>query len=296
MPISMKCECGHEFSVVPSLAGQTVACSACGRPLTVPDQAQSPGDLSSTVPPLQDRTGPSNEGEPQASPGRASETRDRAETGSPYTTGSAAQPPVERGDTCPKCGVPIDNNAVLCVRCGYNRKMGRRMTSAAESAMLANAEEQIALEEAQERERNRSGLPWQFHAISLAALVFFCMILPCLPPALLLLLGFVLVMFVGLPLLVLGACEASLGVERFRVLQTLRSALATLYRSLQPKSEGTGAGLHPDHLGAGRIIMLAILLGFLGMCMSCCGIRGCSSATGNASRVNAIAIQLDMPT
>lgn len=42
MSLVVSCQCGQSFAALPSLAGQTLPCPACGRPLTVPWQPVAP--------------------------------------------------------------------------------------------------------------------------------------------------------------------------------------------------------------------------------------------------------------
>jgi hypothetical protein len=85
------------------------------------------------------------------------------------------------------CAEPLPQEAVVCVKCGYNTKLGRRMTTtkasgggdehAGHGAVAADLLERAAqtMEEDKEAEKatTNEGLPWWVYLILLAVLLGF---------------------------------------------------------------------------------------------------------------------------
>ncbi len=99
MPIKIACTCGKQFAVKDETAGKTVKCPRCSQPVVVPS-ATTTGDeygLSD----LFDEAG-----------------MKAARAGAPR---------------CPSCGAETTPGAVICIECGYNSQLGRRMETYAEA-------------------------------------------------------------------------------------------------------------------------------------------------------------------
>ena len=94
MPIKVSCQCGKTLTAKDSLAGKRVKCPKCGAPLTTsrPQPKQPAADDS--IADLLDEAG--------------------------MTTSRS-------GQFCPSCGADMPSDAVICVECGYNKNLGRRM-------------------------------------------------------------------------------------------------------------------------------------------------------------------------
>ncbi len=39
--------------------------------------------------------------------------------------------PTPEESTCPACGKPMEDDAVICIECGFNKKTGRKLATAA---------------------------------------------------------------------------------------------------------------------------------------------------------------------
>ncbi|WP_254507881.1 hypothetical protein [Anatilimnocola floriformis] len=96
MPIKATCACGASFAAKDELAGRTVACPKCKQPLTIP-RPQAP-----------------------AAPAVPHENADLFD-------GLGLKARDESQGRCPSCSAPMAPNAVICVKCGFNTKLGKRM-------------------------------------------------------------------------------------------------------------------------------------------------------------------------
>jgi hypothetical protein len=111
MPIKVTCQCGKSFAAKDELGGKAVKCPNCQQPLRIP-LAQSAAPLPSAAP----RAG-------AAAPAGFSPPGDAH---SLFDEVGLKQAPV--GATmCPGCAAPLTPGAVVCIKCGYNMKLGRRM-------------------------------------------------------------------------------------------------------------------------------------------------------------------------
>lgn len=166
MPIPVQCRCGKHFAVKEELAGKAVKCPACQQPVPIPAAAvatQSTGG---------------------GQPGAAGVGRASGPTSLLDEVGLRALPPGAR--PCPGCGAPLAAEAVLCIECGYNTKLGRRMQTikagtgeghgghgAVAADLLEKAAQVLEEDAAEERKKTASGVPWWVYLIVLIALVSF---------------------------------------------------------------------------------------------------------------------------
>ena len=191
MPIKVACACGAAFAAKDELAGRTVKCPKCAQPLTIP--------ASGAAAP---KAAPAGAAKPAAA--AATTQRPSAPRQQPAPSAPAAAPSlfdevglkatVPGAPVCPGCAAPLPPNAVLCVKCGYNLKLGRRMETMTTSGVAAaghgghgeSAEEALAraaaaLEEDKQAERSKTGegLPWWAYLIAIVMVVGFmvCMML-----------------------------------------------------------------------------------------------------------------------
>lgn len=95
MPIKVACACGAAFAAKDELAGRTVACPKCKQPLKI--------------------------AAPQPAAPAAPHANADLFDGLGLAARDTSQP------RCPGCAADMPPNAVLCVKCGYNVKLGRRM-------------------------------------------------------------------------------------------------------------------------------------------------------------------------
>src|SRR5262245_39844775 len=105
MAIAVACSCGQKFNARDDLAGKTVKCPKCQKPLKIP----VPGAVAKA----------GEKAESKAVPAAKSAHHDLFdEVGL-----------TERGEgvDCPSCGTMLPHDAVLCVNCGYNFKLKRHL-------------------------------------------------------------------------------------------------------------------------------------------------------------------------
>ncbi len=154
MPIRVKCGCGKTLAVKEALAGKTVKCPACQKPLRIPAAGAS-----------------ATQSQPQSRP--------PARSGG----GGAAAPPgggeldhlfeeegfAQRvGKTCPACAAEMKPQAVICTACGFNTQTGTRLAAhrtAAQTTVhghqtLDKAAADMASDQALQKQLQGTGLPW----------------------------------------------------------------------------------------------------------------------------------------
>lgn len=147
MPIPVTCSCGQSFAAGDQLAGKTVECPRCKKPLTIPAAAgptsmTGQGGVVAGVPSIFDQAGI-----------------------------KAADPNQPK---CPNCSSPLAPNAVLCVKCGFHLQKGKLIGSQGygggggghgahgdvAASLLARAAEQIDASKADEKKEYEQGMPW----------------------------------------------------------------------------------------------------------------------------------------
>lgn len=169
MAIKVQCGCGKAFAAKDELAGKTVKCPGCQKPLKIPAV-----------------------GVPAASAAKAAKPA-VAKTAAPAPAPASAQddlfdeiglaPPTEGSRPCPGCSEPMPLQAIICVKCGYNTRLGRRMTTEREGPgnvvghgavahdLLQKAADVIDGDEAEEKKKTGEGLPWWVYLIVLILLM-----------------------------------------------------------------------------------------------------------------------------
>lgn len=180
MPIKVTCQCGKSFAAKDELAGKAVKCPNCQQPLRIP-AAGIAAPLPSKAP------AQAASASPAASPHAAGSLFDEA--------GLRAAP--AGSILCPGCAQPMPQNAVLCVKCGYNMKLGRRMETVrfgegggveaigphgGSTVDLMN-KAAVLIEEDKEAERakTKEGLPWWVYLIGLIMVTGFIVLMMVLP-------------------------------------------------------------------------------------------------------------------
>ncbi len=113
MPIAVRCgSCAKRFRAGDKLAGKKVKCPECGGVLTIPAPSQPADDDSSGYKVAgEQRAGSRPSGEAGASAAGVS------------GAGAVAASPQRK---CPSCGEPLSAEAVLCVGCGYDLRIGKK--------------------------------------------------------------------------------------------------------------------------------------------------------------------------
>ena len=204
MPIKVTCQCGKSFAAKDELAGKAVKCPNCQQPLRIP------GASAASAPHA-----------PGAQPGLAKPLPSAAPR-QPATSASAFGPPPGAGGgvhslfdevglkqapagamMCPGCAQPLPPNAVICIKCGYNMKLGRRMETvrmgaegggpgghdATTSDLMSKAAMSIEEDRAEERKKTREGAPWWVYLIGLIFTIGFIVMMMVLPKSIALMTG-----------------------------------------------------------------------------------------------------------
>lgn len=169
MPIKASCTCGASFSARDDLAGRTVACPKCKQPLTIPA--------------------------PQAAAQAAPHANADLFDGLGLKARDTTQP------RCPGCGVDMPPNAILCVKCGYNTKLGKRMQTismsgetagasgghgghgGATALLMARAAQAAEEDEIAERTKTKEGMPLWVLVVGLFACILFGVVMSLIPQA-----------------------------------------------------------------------------------------------------------------
>ena len=199
MPIKVQCACGKAFAAKDELAGKTVKCPACQQPLKIPGgpAAAAPAAKPAAAKPA----APGSSSKPAAPKPGGAAARPAAPT-------SASAPVTGAGDLfdeiglqaaapdtrpCPGCTEPMPLAAVICIKCGYNTRLGRRMETVRVGSgeggpvghgvvahdLLNKAAQVMDEDAAEEVKKTKEGLPWWVYLIILCVLVVFgaCMLL-----------------------------------------------------------------------------------------------------------------------
>ena len=121
--MAVKCACGHVVSAKASLAGKTVKCPGCMKPLKIPLASQkSRHNVRSTPANLPDTPAGSA---PSDSSSSAEDLFD--EMGIRPIPGAGESGAASR--RCPECKARMAEEAIICIQCGYNENLGRKMTT-----------------------------------------------------------------------------------------------------------------------------------------------------------------------
>ena len=202
MPIKVTCQCGKSFAAKDELAGKAVKCPNCQQPLRIPGApaAAAPArNLSAPLPsaaPSQPATSASAFGPPGGGGGAHSL----------FDEVGLKQAPVG-AQMCPGCMAPMPQGAVVCVKCGYNMKLGRRMETmrmgadggghgghgGATADLMNKAAMSIEEDKEEERKKTREGMPWWVYLIGLIFAISFIVMMMILPQRVALLTGGVII-------------------------------------------------------------------------------------------------------
>ncbi|MCU0878596.1 MAG: hypothetical protein MUF06_12495 [Pirellulaceae bacterium] len=184
MPIKVQCACGAAFAAKDELAGRTVKCPKCQQPLTIPAGGAMPA-AAARAPAAAGAGRPLGSPLPSQGPPPGGDLF--AEAGL-HTFQPGMQP-------CPGCAAPLPDSAVLCVKCGYNRKLGRRMEtikqvggtplagghSVTADELLHKAAQAIEADKEEEKKKTSEGMPWWAYLIALTLLVGFLVAMALIP-------------------------------------------------------------------------------------------------------------------
>jgi hypothetical protein len=191
MAIKVQCSCGKAFAAKDELAGKTVKCPGCQKPLKIPGGV-APAKAASKPDAAKAAAGKSASAKSAPAKARgddddyslsADEPAPRPKSDLFDEVGLKAAP---KGTMpCPGCTEPLPPDAVICVKCGYNMKLGRKMQTmkvGSESHgaighgvvaqdLMDRAADVIDDDEDAEASKDKEGMPWWVYLIILIVLV-----------------------------------------------------------------------------------------------------------------------------
>jgi hypothetical protein len=207
MPIKVQCACGKGFAAKDELAGKTVKCPNCQQPLKIPGAAPAaaaakapakPGAAAPAAKPAAAKPAapkpaspPAAAPKPAAAKPAAAAARPSAPAPAPKSTDSlfdeiGLEAAAVGTRPCPGCTAPMPIEAVVCIKCGYNARIGRRMETvkvgfdtlagghnAVATDLLNKAAQTMEEDVAEEKKKTGEGLPWWVYLIGLCMLIGF---------------------------------------------------------------------------------------------------------------------------
>jgi len=194
MPIRVQCACGAAFAAKDELAGRTVKCPKCQQPLPIPAGGAPVAAAAGQHPAQAPR--PASAPLPSQAPSALYDTAPRAAGPSDSMYDDVGLRTQQAGTLpCPGCANPMPMNAVVCIKCGYNKKLGRRMEvvkqtggtelpgghSVTVEEMLGKAAERLEEDKEEERKKTKEGMPWWLYLIGLTAVMGFMIAMMLIP-------------------------------------------------------------------------------------------------------------------
>jgi hypothetical protein len=194
MPIKVQCACGKAFAAKDELAGKTVKCPGCQQPLKIPGSspaaAKAPVKPEGAKPPAPVPAGAKSTAvKPAAAkpaPGAAARPAPAPVASDSLFDEIGLQPAAAGTRPCPGCTEPMPIEAVVCIKCGYNTNLGRRMQtmkvggdagagghSAVVEDLMNRAAETMDGDVEEEKKKTKAGMPWWVYLILLALLFAF---------------------------------------------------------------------------------------------------------------------------
>lgn len=138
MAVKVACQCGAKFNVDDKHAGKRVKCPKCSQPLLVPSLDGDDEEFKLAEDPEPAVSNAKAAAKPTASKPAAG--KQAAGAAAAWGAGAlnsrshlddlldeAGVKAVVQGPTCPECGCAVAPNALLCIECGFNFELGRRL-------------------------------------------------------------------------------------------------------------------------------------------------------------------------
>ena len=122
--MAVKCACGQVVSAKASLAGKTVKCPGCKKPLKIPLAQQKSRHTVQSTPANLPGTPPGST--PGASSSPMEELFDEMGIRPVPGAGESGAASARR---CPECKASMAAEAIICIQCGYNERLGRKMVT-----------------------------------------------------------------------------------------------------------------------------------------------------------------------
>ncbi len=124
MTIAFTCpSCGRELKLQDEAAGKRGRCPHCKSVITVPETNLSQDDLIEIIP-----IEPPKPAQPPAPlPVARQAPTEPVVQSEPLKPPEPPKPPASEEKSCPGCGKPIADGAVICINCGLNLKTGQKL-------------------------------------------------------------------------------------------------------------------------------------------------------------------------
>jgi hypothetical protein len=191
MAIKVQCACGKAFAAKDELAGKTVKCPSCQQPLKIPAGSSAAAPAAKPAPAKPATAKPAA---PQPAAKAAAKPAGQAKPAAAPAAGQSAhdlfdeiglQAAAEGTQPCPGCTEPMPIAAVVCIKCGYNTRLGRRMETvkiggasggpeghgAVAQDLMDRAAQVIEDDAAEEVKKTSEGMPWWVFLIVLVLLI-----------------------------------------------------------------------------------------------------------------------------
>jgi len=123
--------CGQNLEAPEDMAGDVVDCPSCQKPLKVPKPAVPPP--KPVVPPQKPAFSPPRPAASEPKAGAPQRPAGAGGSGPAFSSDAmkkataAAEKAVS--NKCPECGADMKEDAVICLKCGFNRKLGKKMST-----------------------------------------------------------------------------------------------------------------------------------------------------------------------
>jgi hypothetical protein len=223
MPIKVQCACGAAFAAKDELAGRTVKCPKCQQPLAIPAAASA---------------APAAARQPAAPRPMSAPLPSQAAAPAGQSTGDlfdemGMQAPQAGKIPCPGCATPMPVEAIICIKCGFNKRIGRRMETVkgvgsgpdipgghgvTVDELLSKAARTIDEDKEEERKKTSEGMPWWVYLIGITVVVGFMIGMMLIPQGTamrvagwtVIVLGWLVAMYSGIRLLIIAFQEGAI--------------------------------------------------------------------------------------
>lgn len=177
MPIKVQCACGKAFAAKDEIAGKTVKCPGCQKPVKIP---------GSQAPAAQPKPAAAKQGaaKPAAAPKAAAKAAAASKSEGDLYDELGLQAVAVGTQPCPGCSEPMPIQAIICIKCGYNTRIGRRMETVkvqgeagpeghggVAQSLLDRAAAVIDDDAKEEAKKSTEGMPWWGYLIFLLLLL-----------------------------------------------------------------------------------------------------------------------------
>ena len=160
MPIRITCRCGQSLSVPDAMAGKSGKCPKCSESIRIPTPVSNapaaPATAGKAI----------SQGQKKVKPVEAKP----AQSGALDQLFADAGLEKKKGPECPSCKAPIDANAAMCVKCGFNLTTGQKVKGVAAEALvevgrfsnrqLNDADKSLKKESEADEKAKYTGAPW----------------------------------------------------------------------------------------------------------------------------------------